>query len=183
MVQLFHRIIHSNNVSTADNQQERLRFIGWIVGYTDGEGCFSVSVFKNKTTKFGYQVFPEFVITQGEKSKDSLTIVRKFFSCGQIYVNNRKDNHTENIYRYCVRSLSAIQSIIIPFFLKYPLRTNKQKDFLLFVQAVKIISQKKHLTPSGFSKIVEIKSKMNRKILRDYTPDPERAIRQAEGKR
>ena len=57
----------SKNGLNRDNQQERLKTIGWIVGFVDGEGCFSVSVFKNKTTKNGWQIFPEFVVTQGEK--------------------------------------------------------------------------------------------------------------------
>ena len=34
----------SDNPSGADNQQERLvRATGWMVGFVDGEGCFSVS--------------------------------------------------------------------------------------------------------------------------------------------
>ena len=53
---------------SADNQQERLKKIGWIVGFTDGEGCFSVSIFKNRTASIGLQVMPEFVITHGAKS-------------------------------------------------------------------------------------------------------------------
>ena len=69
----------SKKAASADNQQERLKMIGWIVGYVDGEGCFSVSLFRNKTTKFGWQVFPEFVVTQGEKSKKSLEILIKCF--------------------------------------------------------------------------------------------------------
>ncbi|MEK7103244.1 MAG: LAGLIDADG family homing endonuclease, partial [Patescibacteria group bacterium] len=76
-------------MTTADNQQERLRFIGWIVGFTDGEGCFSISVIKNKTTSLGYQVFPEFVITQGAKSLAVLESIRDFFQCGNIYINRR----------------------------------------------------------------------------------------------
>jgi hypothetical protein len=30
----------SDKSSAADNQQERLIKIGWIVGFVDGEGCF-----------------------------------------------------------------------------------------------------------------------------------------------
>ncbi len=52
----------SKNASGADNQQERLDW--WIVGFVDGEGTFSVSFNRNSTTSCGYQVFPEFVITQ-----------------------------------------------------------------------------------------------------------------------
>jgi hypothetical protein len=33
----------SENSSAADNQQERLiKKIGWITGFVDGEGCFSI---------------------------------------------------------------------------------------------------------------------------------------------
>ena len=49
----------------AENWQERLKIAYWLVGFVDGEGTFSVSVFKNDTTKTGWQVFPEFVVTQG----------------------------------------------------------------------------------------------------------------------
>jgi hypothetical protein len=33
----------SDNSSAAENQQERLIKIGWITGYVDGEGCFSIT--------------------------------------------------------------------------------------------------------------------------------------------
>ena len=48
----------------------------WIVGFVDGEGCFSISFIKNKTMRFGYQIFTEFVITQGEKSLPVLKATR-----------------------------------------------------------------------------------------------------------
>ena len=159
-------------MTTADNQQERLRLQGWIVGFTDGEGCFSISIIKNKTTKRGYQVFPEFVITQGEKSRKSLEIFQNYFRCGNIYVNRRYDNHKEHIYRYCVRSIVALQEIIIPFFKVHKLKTDKATDFRHFAESVRIISAGKHLTQSGFNRIAQLKSQSNRKILRDYTSDP-----------
>src|SRR5882762_1406842 len=61
----------SENMLGADNQQERLKAIGWIVGFVDGEGCFSVTI-QIATTSTGWQVFPEFVVTQGEKSLSTL---------------------------------------------------------------------------------------------------------------
>lgn len=99
--------------------QERLEIIFWIVGFTDGEDCFSASIFKNKTSKLGWQVFPEFVIAQGMKSLSALETIQEYFDCGKIYVNNRTDNHRENLYRYCVRSVSDLHTKIIPFFKKY----------------------------------------------------------------
>ena len=48
--------VPSENASSADNQQERPNIEGWIVGFTDGEGCFSVSIVKNKSMTLGWQV-------------------------------------------------------------------------------------------------------------------------------
>ena len=45
----------TKNASSADNQQERPEINGWIVGFTDGEGCFSVSIIRNKTSSLGWQ--------------------------------------------------------------------------------------------------------------------------------
>jgi len=35
-----------DNPSGAGNQQERPGIEQWVVGFVDGEGCFSVSVFR-----------------------------------------------------------------------------------------------------------------------------------------
>ncbi len=39
----------------------------WILGFVDGEGCFHVAVNKNSTMTLGYQVLPEFTVTQHER--------------------------------------------------------------------------------------------------------------------
>jgi len=153
----------SKNVSSADNQQERLKMIGWIIGYVDGEGCFSVSLFRNKTTKFGWQVFPEFVVTQGEKSKKSLEILIKFFKCGKVFVNKRYDNHNENIYRYCVRSKKDLTGIIIPFFKENQLKTAKKEDFKIFAKIIARMNKNEHSELSGMKKIAKMIEKMNHK--------------------
>ena len=143
---------------SADDQQERLKFLGWIVGFVDGEGCFSVSVFKNRTSRSGFQVMPEFVVTQGQKSRDSLERIQKFFGCGAIYINRRYDNHKENIYRYCVRNFKDINEKIIPFFKANPLLTYKKNDFELFCKVVKMIKMRQHLTADGLTIIRELKN-------------------------
>jgi hypothetical protein len=153
----------SKNASSADNQQERLKRIGWIVGYVDGEGCFSVSFFRNKTTKFGWQVFPEFVVTQGEKSKKSLEILEKFFKCGKIYINKRYDNHNENIYRYCIRSKKELTEIIIPFFKNNQLITAKKEDFKIFAKIIELMNENIHTELKGMKKIAKLVEKMNHK--------------------
>ncbi len=150
--------LSSKNASNADNQQERLKLANWIVGFVDGEGCFSVSIFKNRTSKIGFQVLPEFVVTQGAKSIHVLEEIKNFFNCGSIFVNRRYDNHKENIYRYCVRSFKDLQETIVPFFKTNPLRTSKKYDFTLFCEAIEMMVQRHHLTIEGLEKIKELKN-------------------------
>jgi len=119
----------------ADNQQERLN-PWWIVGFTDGEGCFSISTFRNSTTKSGFQTLYEFVVTQGEKSRDSLEAIKEYFGCGHIYINRRYDNHNYNLFRYCVRKQEDLINKIIPFFRKYRLQTAKQSQFEKFCKTL-----------------------------------------------
>jgi hypothetical protein len=172
----------SNNVSGAENQQERLKTIGWIVGFVDGEGCFTVSIFKNPRAqrKLGWQVFPEFVVSQGEKSLRTLEIIKDYFKCGSIIKNSRKDNHHEDMYKFCVRSLIDLNSKVIPFFVANKLKSAKQKDFLIFQKILEMINRKNHLNSRGLRSIASQALRMNRKkrpkfseILRNQTPNPE----------
>src|ERR1700726_4449919 len=175
----------SDKSSAAENQQERLIEIGWITGFVDGEGCFSINLIRQphrrnrRGYKTGFQVAHEFAVTQGASSVDSLHLLMKFFGVGNVYINRRYDNHKEHVYRYCVRARKDLVKTIIPFFDQYPLRTSKQGNFLKFAECMRLMETGAHLTSSGLIRIVEIAETMNHKkprteiirILRDYTPD------------
>ncbi|OGE81522.1 MAG: hypothetical protein A2826_00510 [Candidatus Doudnabacteria bacterium RIFCSPHIGHO2_01_FULL_43_23] len=175
---------YSKNASRADNQQERLIKIGWIVGYVDGEGCFSIGFIKQldkgkrKGYRTGYQVSHEFAVTQGEKSISSLKELQTFFKVGQVIINKRYDNHKEHLYRYVVRKREDLLNVVIPFFRQYKMHSSKQEDFGKFAKCVETINAGKHLTKDGVIAIAQITETMNRKksrsdlirILRDHTP-------------
>lgn len=151
----------SKNASSADNQQGRLFQAGWIVGFVDGEGCFSISIFKNRTSKYGWQILPEFVVTQSEDSLSVLEEMKNYFNCGHIFINKRYDNHRKHLYRYCVRKISDLDTIIIPFFNQYPLLTMKQNDFLLFSEVINLLKAKIHYSKEGLEIIAQM---VNKKI-------------------
>ena len=169
----------------ADNQQERLIKLGWVIGFVDGEGCFSIGFIKQPNRgkrrgyKTGYQVSHEFAVTQGAKSIKSLYELADFFKVGQVVVNNRYDNHKENLYRYVVRKREALINVIIPFFRQYKIHSAKHLDFEKFAYCVELIQRGEHLTRDGLIKIAEITQTMNRRklrhnligILRDHTLD------------
>ena len=172
-----------------NNQQERLASLaGWIVGFTDGEGCFSVGFVKQRDRqektrvrrgyKTGYQPFHEFAVTQGASSLKALEEIQNFFRVGKIYINKRYDNHNEHLYRFVVRKREDLLNIIIPFFQKNTLRTAKKENFEKFVECVEIMSRNEHIKSEGLFRLAEIARCMNRKksgknlarILRDHTP-------------
>ncbi len=175
----------SDNPTGAGNQQERLVRLGWVIGFVDGEGCFSIGLVRQqdrtgrKGYRTGYQVTHEFAVTQGAKSVSCLHELREFFRVGQIIVNRRYDNHKEHLYRYVVRKRSDLLEVIIPFFRLNPLRSSKQEDFEKFARCVELVECGHHLTPPGLIEIAEITQTMNRQksrqeligILRDHTPD------------
>src|SRR5437016_7703947 len=88
--------IYSDKVSGAENQQERLiEFRGWVIGFVDGEGCFSIGFVRQpdrtgrKGYRTGYQVSHDFVVTQGASSVGCLHDLCEFFGVGKVYVNRR----------------------------------------------------------------------------------------------
>jgi hypothetical protein len=152
--------------STVRHSEEMLR-IGWITGFVDGEGCFSINFIRQpdrpgrKGYSTGYQVAHEFAVVQGTKSVDCLHMMRDYFGVGEVYVNRRYDNHKENLQRYCVRKRSDLCRVIIPFFLAYPLSTGKKNDFLKFRQCMALIESNDHVTFDGLAQIVRIAETMN----------------------
>jgi len=106
----------------ADNQQERLIKIGWIVGFVDGEGCFSAGIVRQddrpgrKGYRLHHQIFHEFAVTQGAKSLSVLEDIRDYFKIGKIYLNKRYDNHKEHLYRYVVRKREDLPQCDNPIF-------------------------------------------------------------------
>jgi LAGLIDADG endonuclease len=178
--------VYSDNVTGAENQQERpIEFRGWVIGFVDGEGCFSIGFVQQprRTGRSGYatgfQVTHEFVVTQGAQSVQALHELQDFFGVGQVLKNKRYDNHREHLYRYVVRNRKDLLETVIPFFREHPMRTSKQQNFEKFAECVELVSAGRHLTAEGLIEIAEIAQTMNRKkprheligILRGHTPE------------
>jgi hypothetical protein len=112
-------------VTGAVNQQERPGFEQWIVGFVDGEGCFSCPIQRNSKMRMGWQLQPVFAVVQGARSAHVLELIQEYFGCGKMYRNRRRDNHREDLMTYQVFRLGDLLGAIIPFFEEYSLRTAK----------------------------------------------------------
>lgn len=175
----------SDNPVSAENQQERLISIGWVIGFVDGEGCFSIGFVrqpdraKRRGYTTGYQVFHRFVVTQGARSAACLEELQEFFGVGRLYVNRRHDNHKEDLHQFHVARRDELLETIIPFFQRYPLRTSKHRDFEQFARCMEIVAAGRHLTSDGLIEIAQLAETMNHqkprsdliRILRGHTPD------------
>ena len=148
-------VYDSDNVTGADNQQERLD--SYIAGYVDGEGSFSVSVQRNRTCRVGFQLVPEFHVSQNGDRAQVLELIRERLGCGYIKPNSRRDRALV----YVVRNRAALQARVIPFFERNPLLSTKHADFEKFARIVRGMAQRRHLQAAGFGELLEIALSMN----------------------
>ena len=129
----------SDNPSGAGNQQERPGIEQWVVGFVDGEGCFSISVVRNPGCLLGWQVQHEFSVTQAAPSRPALELVQRVFGCGQIVENRRHDNHRHPLLRFSVKRRRELIPIVVPFFEQHPLITAKRADFVAFASVLRMM--------------------------------------------
>ena len=153
----------SQNPTGADNQQETARSTleldpHWVVGFVDGEGCFSVSVHRNANERStgGWQLHPVFHVYQHVMYRDVLEELVAFFGLGRL----RSKGPESSVWTYAVDSLRDQEAAVLPFFENYPLRI-KRADFERFALIVRAMRRKEHLDPDGFERLVRIAYSMN----------------------
>ncbi|MGH3013081.1 MAG: LAGLIDADG family homing endonuclease, partial [Gaiellaceae bacterium] len=147
---------YGDNVTGADNQQERLD--GYISGYVDGEGSFSVVVNRNPSCKTGYQLVPEFHVSQNGDRAQVLEIIRqRLGGCGYIKSNGRRDQAVVLV----VRNRADLLDRVIPFFERSPLLSSKQRDFEKFACIVRAMGAGHHRSREGFQELLSLALSMN----------------------
>lgn len=138
----------------------------YVVGLTDGEGCFYVNIWKSSAYKMGYGIQIHFHLKMQEKDRPLLEKVKNTLKCGAVYFQKeQRANHCQ-CYRYTVNSQKDITEIIIPFFQKNPLQSvSKRINFKIFCQIATLVKSGRHLTKSGLKRIKRLKSEMNKKTI------------------
>ena len=137
----------------------------YIVGITDGEGCFYVNVSKSAAYRSGYQIQLHFHLKLQAKDRALLLKIRNTLNCGAVYFQPEKRKNHSQCFRYTVSSFRDISEIIIPFFKKHPLETaSKSKSFNAFCDIASIVTRNRHLTRKGVQRIQKIKAQMNKRV-------------------
>ena len=153
----------SDNPSSADNQQEtELAGIDpwWVVGFVDGEGCFSVSIHANQRARptSGWHIQPTFQVSQHLDHIATLRALQAWFGCGKV----RLKGPNSAVAVYSVYSTIQLVNTIIPFFELFPLRV-KQDGFTAFARIVHAVRERRHHRPEVFQELVQLAYSMNRR--------------------
>lgn len=130
----------------------------YIVGLTEGEGCFLVSLRKD------FRIDLRFFITQAIGNKSLLGEVQKFFKVGTVY---QKSNVKGKLpaYTFEITKRDEIYKVLIPFFTKNGLKGYKAKSFSTFAEIAKMVKGRqdiRKLTKEELEYITEIRSGMNK---------------------
>jgi len=122
----------------------------WLVGFTEGEGSFLVSVFKSNT-KTGYALRLKFQITQHSRDAELMKAIAVYLGCGGY--KNRSQGTAGD---FTVTNFSDINDKILSFYVQYPLLGYKLVSFNKFCQVAELMKVKSHLTQEGLDKIRQI---------------------------
>ncbi|MCX6809907.1 MAG: LAGLIDADG family homing endonuclease [Candidatus Berkelbacteria bacterium] len=144
-------------------QRDRPKILSpeYLVGLTDGEGCFYVNIRPPRSKNGLPQVEFHFYIKLRGDHLDLLKKVQKSFGCGAVYRQaEKRANHSE-CYRFEINSRKDINRVLVPFFLHYPLQGPKSNDFATFCKIFNLVLQGENSTEKGLVKIKRLKEKMN----------------------
>jgi LAGLIDADG DNA endonuclease family protein len=153
-------IIQKNNLTKFELNNTKLpdvnkEWLDWFVGFTDGEGSFSIVELKNKNFRFFFRI---------RLHKDDIKVLIEISNTLGLMPPFLDGNSAV----LQVTDFQKITNIIIPIFVNMPLLTKKASDFKKFLKAVEIKSntQKNHSSDvadleSNYLAIMELKNSMN----------------------
>lgn len=110
----------------------------YIVGLTDGEGCFEIPVSKATRTDLGFRIRPEFRLHIDQQDSNTLEKIHEFFGFGYVYPRRlrpkSKKYRGNQVEGFVVVSLEDLKKIR-NFFETHPLSI-KRKPFEIWSNSV-----------------------------------------------
>lgn len=132
----------------------------YVVGFVDGEGSFSVSIYRDETMKAKIYVKPEFEIELRADDKHILERIQETLECGIIYECNYERYGWYPHTKFKVTKLDDFTQKVIPFFEKYPLQAKKAEVFRYFKEIIEKKAKGEHLTTKGVREIEKLREKI-----------------------
>ena len=131
----------------------------YIVGFTEGEGCFLVCIRKD------FRIELRFFISQAIGNKPLLEEIKSFFGVGSVYQKKAAKGKRLPAYVFEVAKRDDIYNVVIPFFEKHNLKGYKRKSFETFREISQIVKGRqdtRKLTKKELIYVREIRTGMNK---------------------
>lgn len=130
-----------------NNLNEDEKFKMWLVGFTDGDGSFSI-------VKSGGTYRLHYILSQSEYNLRLLYYIKKNLGYGSV---SKSTKQTWGNFRITDRKI--LNQIIFPIFDKYPLLTSKSFNYERFKKAYYILENKELTTEMKNKMIEELRTK------------------------
>jgi hypothetical protein len=138
---------HSRSINRFKYNEDQDNFHQWLVGFTDGDGSFSVI----RSAEGKWTLF--FKLTQSTYNLRAIYFIKKQLGVGSVYVDsdcNKAD--------FRIRDRKSIGFKIIPIFDKYPLLTSKYFSYQKFKKAYEILENPNLSTKEKDNLLLNLKS-------------------------
>jgi hypothetical protein len=146
----------------------------YILGFVEGEGCFSIAISKNIDRKpranpakrneiknpHLFIVKPSFRVTNCEANRAVLDEIRETLGFGSVYVQKRADSKIQNLAHFYTKSFTECLRAR-DFFKELSFRTKKGEDFAIWCKCLEIMEQKRHHAKEGILEICALRDQMN----------------------
>lgn len=139
---------------------------GWLSGFTDAEGCFSVKIGNEKVS---FYVSLLFILDQKNEQK-VLNIIGRLFSENKKAIIRTlssqpssldKNNNMYRLSLYCNDKKRITSNKLINYFNTYKLKTTKNKSFYIWVDILDIVINNQPLSLENLSKVRKLRHNMN----------------------
>ena len=141
---------------------------GWLSGFTDAEGCFSITV---KKARNGHYVEARFILDQKCRSDFDIAILNQI-STLFIKLKETEENKsvklrskTDNVHRITIQCNDIKKpnsTLILNYFTRFNLVTSKHNSFLIWSECLDLILGKQPLSPEDILKIRQLAKKINK---------------------
>jgi hypothetical protein len=137
----------TNNYSNNSNNKFSKEFYQWLVGFTDGDGSFSI-------VKSGNSYRLHFGLGQSFYNLRLLYWIKSNLGYGSVTKYN-----TKKVAQLRITDRKVLNNIIFPIFDQYPLLTSKYFNYMKFKEAYNILERKDLSTLEKNNLIFEVKNK------------------------
>ena len=152
-IKLFSMRESKDNKNKLNNLNDSEKFKIWLVGFTDGDGCFSV-------VKSGATYRLQYSLSQSAYNLRILYYVKNNLGYGSVSKSSK-----QSWGNFIITDRKVLNKVIFPIFDKYPLLTSKYFNYLRFKKAYDILENKNLTT---IEKNKEIEKLLNEKLPENY---------------